>query len=92
MNKNVKRVACLIFAGLILCCILLMFTGCNYQMVDTNYSFERAIIQLPNGEIIEGKVDSWKDFEDGDQVQVKIDGVTYLVRSNNCVLISGGKK
>lgn len=59
----------------------------NYQIFDTTYSFDRAIISMPNGEIIEGKVESWKDYEDGDQIQVKINGVTYLVHSADVVLI-----
>ena len=67
---------------------LLTFTACNKQMVDLTYSYERAILSLPNGEIIEGKVSSWTDFEDGDQIQVRIDGKTYLVHSSNIVLIS----
>ena len=66
----------------------LTLPGCNKQMVDLTYSYERAIIKLPNGEIIEGKVTSWTDFEDGDQIQVRIDGKTYLVHSSNIVLIS----
>ena len=41
-----------------------------------------------NGEIVEGKVSSWTDFEDGDQIQVKINGKSYLVHSSNIVLIS----
>lgn len=67
---------------------LLVLAGCNKQMVDLTYSYERAILVLPNGEVIEGKVSSWTDFEDGDQIQVKIDGKTYLVHSSNIVLIS----
>ena len=63
-------------------------TGCNKQMVDLTYSYERAILSLPNGEVVEGKVSSWTDFEDGDQIQVKINGKTYLVHSSNVVLIS----
>ena len=74
------------FLALAVICTLLL-TGCNYQMMDTTYKFDRAIISLPNGEIIEGKVDSWKDYEDGDQIQVKIDGKTYLVHSEDIVLI-----
>ena len=66
----------------------LALTGCNKQMVDLTYSYERAILSLPNGEVIEGKVSSWTDFEDGDQIQVRIDGKTYLVHSSNIVLIS----
>lgn len=77
---------------MLLCVIALLgvmlITGCNKQMVDLTYSYERAILQLPNGEVIEGKVSSWTDFEDGDQIQVKIDGKTYLVHSSNIVLIS----
>lgn len=66
----------------------LLLVGCNKQLIDTTYSFDRAIISLPNGEIIEGKVQSWKDFDDGDQVQVKINEKTYLVHTMNVVLIS----
>ena len=68
--------------------LVLALTGCNKQMVDLTYSYERAILSLPNGEIVEGKVSSWTDFEDGDQIQVRIDGKTYLVHSSNIVLIS----
>lgn len=63
-------------------------TGCNKQMFDVTYSYERAIVYLPNGEVVEGKVQSWTDYEDGDQIQVKIDGKQYLVHSSNIALIS----
>lgn len=67
---------------------VILLAGCNKQMVDLTYSYNRAILYLPNGEIVEGKVSSWTDFEDGDQIQVKINGTTYLVHSSNIVLIS----
>lgn len=62
-------------------------SGCNKQIFDTTYNFNKAIISLPNGEIIEGKVESWNDYE-GDQLQIKINGVTYLVHSSDAVLIA----
>ena len=65
-----------------------LLAGCNKQMVDLTYSYNRAILSLPNGEVVEGKVSSWTDFEDGDRIQVKIEGKTYLVHSSNIVLIS----
>lgn len=70
--------------------ILMIFaiTSCNKQIIDVTYSFERAVISLPNGEVIEGKVQSWNDYENSDQIQIKIDGKTYLVHSSNVVLIS----
>lgn len=79
-----KKLA-IIVSGIILAMSL---AACNKQVVDLTYSYERAIIRLPNGEIVEGKVQSWTDFEDGDQIQVKIDGVTYLVHASQVVLIS----
>ena len=59
----------------------------NRQIFDTNFKFDRAIISLPNGDVITGEVQSWRDFEDGDQIQVKIDGKVYLVHSSNATLI-----
>lgn len=77
-----------ILLALVLVAGMMILAGCNKQMVDLTYSYEYAIIGLPNGEVVEGKVSSWTDFEDGDQIQVKIDGKTYLVHSSNVVLIS----
>lgn len=69
---------------------VIYFTGCgNKQILDTTYRFDRAIISLPNGEVIDGEIQSWKDYDDGDQIQVKINGKTYLVHSSNIALIAG---
>ena len=79
----------IIFAGLM---IIATLSSCNYQAIDLHYNYNYAIIQLPNGEIVEGKVDSWRDYEDGEQLQVTIDGVTYLCSSYNCVLLEHKEK
>ena len=59
----------------------------NRRLIDTKYRFDRAIIQLPNGEVVDGKVSSWLDFDDSDAVQVTIDGKTYLTHYTNVCLI-----
>lgn len=69
---------------------VISLTGCNKQVFDTTYAFDKAIVELPNGEVVEGEVESWTDYEDGDQIQVKIDGNTYLVHSSDIVLIKTG--
>ena len=79
-----KRVVLAIL--LVVSCLLL--ASCNYTMLDTTWSFDRAIISLPDGTVIDGKVQSWKDFEDGDQIQVRVNGVTYLVHSGDVALIA----
>lgn len=61
--------------------------GCNKQIWDGIQRYDRAIIQLPNGEIVDGAVETWTDYEDGDQIQVKVDGVWYLVHSSDIVLM-----
>lgn len=80
-----KKIIAVFLTIMVLICTM---GGCNKRFIDTTYSFERAVIQLPNGDVVEGKVTSWTDYEDGDQIQVKIDGKTYLVHSSNIVLIS----
>ena len=78
-----------IIAILALLMLTTTLTACgNRQLFDTTYKFDRAIISLPNGDVIDGKIDSWIDYEDGDQIQVKINGTTYLVHSSNIVLIA----
>ena len=83
-----KKIVAILLLTVIGMSVALFNVGCNKQVVDLTYSYEYAIISLPNGEVVEGKVSSWTDFEDGDQIQVKIDGKTYLVHSSNIVLIS----
>ena len=82
-----KKIIAILLTLIVILSVALL-AGCNKQMVDLTYSYERAILCLPNGEVIEGKVSSWTDFEDGDQIHVRIDGKTYLVHSSNIVLIS----
>lgn len=61
----------------------------NQDMFDTTYTFDKAIIKLPNGEIIEGEVENWTDMSSyPTQMQIKIDGVTYLTDVSNVVLIA----
>lgn len=77
-----------ILAVLVLVVLMVALTGCgNRDMIDTVYSYEEAVLSMADGTIVRGKVESWRDYEDGEQIQVKIDGVTYLVNSVNITLI-----
>lgn len=69
--------------------LAVMLCGCgNYQMLDTTLSFDKAYIEVTDGQVIEIKVKSWRDFEDGDQIQVTAtDGKTYLTHSSKCILV-----
>lgn len=71
----------------LLCGALLTDCG-NKAFFDTVYNFDKAIINLGNGEVIEVDVKSWEDYEDGEQLQIIAeDGSVYLASSYNCTLI-----
>ena len=81
-----KKVIAIILAVIV---IAVCFAGCgNYDMLDTNYVYDRAIIQLANGEVIEVEIDKWSDY-DGEQIQIIAkDGTVYLTSSFRCDLIN----
>ena len=75
---------------ILLLAVVFTIVGCgNRRLIDTTWSYEYAIVRLPNGEVVEGKVSGkWSDYGDGDMLQVEIDGKKYLTHSANVVLIS----
>ncbi len=72
--------------------MVISMSGCgNRQMIDLTYNYKYAVISLPNGNIVEGAVESWRDYDDGDQLQVTVDGVTYLLHAANVALMTEEK-
>ena len=49
---------------------ILTMVGCNKQIIDFNYKYNYAIISLMNGELVEGKISAWNDYNDSDMIQV----------------------
>ena len=87
MKNPTLRLCVILFTFLLIIAVSIILVGCNVQVVDTHWNFDRAIIFLPDGKLIEGKCQSWTDFDEGDMLQVKIDGKTYLTHSSNVILI-----
>ena len=85
MNK--RLIAIFIVIVIIISVVPVTAYGFNKSLFDFNYTFNYAYIDLPGGKVIEGKVQSWTDFEDGDQIQIKIGGVTYLTDTTRAVLV-----
>ena len=81
----------IVILAALLVLILISCAGCyNKQLLDTTCHYDRAIVYLPNGEIVEGRVSSWTSwtsFGDGGAVQIKIDGKMYLTHICNVCLI-----
>ena len=83
--------------GIILIMVISLFvlTGCtsgyNKTIIDLNYHFTKCKTWVGN-EVIEIEIESWTDFEDGEQIQIKgKDGNVYLVSANNSILINEKK-
>lgn len=74
----------LMIGGLII--ILFSLTGCNKQIFDFNYTYDKAICNI-GGEYQTIEIKQWNDYE-GEQLQIiSEDGNVYLVSSINCTLI-----
>lgn len=89
-NKTAVGAIAIVLIGVLLVTIMIVCSGCgNQDMWDTNYTFDRAIVEMPGGEVMEIKIKQWRDYEDGEQIQIIAeDGTIYLVNSVNCVLIN----
>ena len=80
-----KKNMTIIGVMLIVLLMLLMLTGCNKQIIDLDYSFDKAYCNY-NGDKFELDIDQWKDY-DGEQIQIKSNGKTYLISVNQCYLV-----
>lgn len=87
-----KRFICLIIVTLVL---LATITSCgeaspgyNREFCDTTWKFNYCYIYIGGEKLVEGKVDSWLDFENSDMIQVKVEGKIYFTHSSNVVLVN----
>lgn len=89
MKKKIMIVTVLVIVVLLVAAVAFIINDNFYNrtLIDLTYAYGTAIIRLPDGQIVKGDVESWTDYNDGDQIQVKIDGKVYLVHSANVVLI-----
>ena len=64
---------------------VLLITGCNRQIFDFKYTYNKAYCNY-NGDKFELNIDKWSDY-DGEQIQIMSNGKTYLISANNCYLV-----
>lgn len=59
----------------------------NKDFLKVDYNFKKAVIKLPNNEIVAGEVEEWTTYDNKDTVKVKIkNGKQYLGHSSDIVL------
>lgn len=77
MKNKLKALSFIILTTIVL-------AGCNKQVVDVHYSFNKAIIDGV-GEV---SVSSWKDYDNSDSIQITTkDGVTYYTHLSKVILL-----
>ncbi|MBS5318164.1 MAG: hypothetical protein KHY10_00510 [Gemella haemolysans] len=59
----------------------------NKDLLKVDYNFKKAVIKLPNNEIVTGEVEEWTTYDSKDTVKVKLkNGKQYLGHSSDIVL------
>lgn len=80
-----KRFITYVGIAIVIIFCLLFMTGCNKQLIDIDYSYDKVICNY-DGDKFELKIDKWTDY-DGEQLQIKSNNKTYLVSANKCYLV-----
>ena len=75
----------LIILMILIVVCMLFITGCNKQIFDTSYTFNKIVCNY-DGIKFELNIDKWNDYE-GEQLQIKSEGKTYLLSANKCYMI-----
>lgn len=81
-----KEVICLILILIVAFTLTACQVGNRQVGWDTTQTFTYAIIELGNGELVEGEVTSWRDFDESDVVQFTMNGITYLTHYSKVIL------
>ena len=83
-----KKIICVV----LILSLALALTACqvgNRQVGwDTTQTFTYAILELGNGELVEGTVTSWRDFDESDVVQFTMNDITYLTHYSKVILMT----
>ena len=59
----------------------------NKDFLKVDYTFKKAVIKLPNNEVVTGEVAEWITYDNKDTVKVKLkNGKQYLGHSSYIVL------
>lgn len=70
--------------------LALFLCGCigNSQIIDTTYTYKKAIVKMPDGEAKEVEVRSWADYANSDAISItEKNGEHIYTHLNNVVLI-----
>ena len=82
-----KVIACIVLVAMLIMGVTAYAWG-NQSWFDTVWNFNYVQIAMPDGSVVAGECQQWKDYGDSDVVQVKINNKVYLTHYMNVVLVS----
>ena len=88
MKRIMKKIFILIMFVVLVFFLIMTLSGCNYKVVDLKYNYTRVHIIEQNKCYT---ISNWCDYDDGDEVQVKIDGYGYCIFHYNQVVLIENK-
>lgn len=90
---GIENIIGFIVMGIITFAIIIgLFSGykalnSNKDFLKVDYTFKKAVIKLPNNEVVTGEVEEWTTYDNKDTVKVKLkNGKQYLGHSSDIVL------
>ena len=95
MKKFDVKTIKIIISAIVLIAMIIILSSCsvgNRQVgMDTIQTFDRYKIVF-NGEVIEGNVKVWRDFNDSDVIQITdTNGKVYLTHYMNVLLVRNAR-
>lgn len=71
--------------------LALFLCGCigNSQIIDTTYTYKKAIVKMPNGETKEIEVRSWTDYANSDAISITGENGEHIYTHLNNVVLLG---
>lgn len=90
---GIENILGLIVMGIITFAIIIgLYSGykalnSNKDFLKVDYNFKKAVIKLPNNEVVTGEIEEWTTYDSKDTVKVKLkNGKQYLGHSSDIVL------
>lgn len=96
LKDRVQKIVAIFLAAITIALLGVLATGCEHKTQTGNriikgqdiQTFHYAYVRLGDKDIVEGYITQWRDYNNGDEIQLMIDGKYYLTHYSNVVMIS----
>lgn len=95
-KDRVQKIVAIFLAVITIALLGALTTGCESKTQTGNriikgqdiQTFHYAYVRLGDKDVVEGYITQWRDYNNGDEIQLMIDGKYYLTHYSNVVMIS----